>query len=166
MPVIAEENRVTELRRFGVSEALVRLASGDCVHEVFRINCLGPSYYPYHGGGTPAGPPLVPLWDDCDAVVGVWERQEGLEFIEFSIEAGGEYTSLARTEQGFWVSQFNFFYECDVALAELREAAAVVGFRFLDLFLVSREAAEQQLSTFEGYRAWLKNLVANVDREA
>src|SRR5262245_35780352 len=101
MPVVPEAQRIAELRRLGASEPLVRLSSGEVVHELFRQSCLGPPYYVYHGAGAPDGPPLVPLWDYGDAVVGVWRRPRAPEFIEFSIEAVGAYTTLARTEQGF-----------------------------------------------------------------
>jgi hypothetical protein len=167
MVAVAEDQRIAELRRLGASEALVRLSSGEAVHQMFR-SCLGPPYYVYHMAGTPAGPPLVPLWDCNDTVFGVWERPDGPEFIEFSIEAEDEheYTSLARTEQGFWATQFDVFYECDVPLDELREAAAAVGFRYLDRHLASRESAESRLATFGAHQAWLRELVAGIDRDS
>src|SRR5437660_2567633 len=121
MAAVAEDQRIAELRRLGASEPLVRLSSGDCVHPMFRNSCLGPPYYVYHGAGTPDGPPLVALWDCNDTVVGVWERPDGPEFIDFSIEADDEYRSLARSEQGFWATQFDFYYECEVPDQELRE---------------------------------------------
>ena len=163
---VAEHERTAELRRLGVSEPLIRLSCGEAVHEMFRNRCLGPPYYVYHGAGTPDGPPLIALWDCNGTVAGVWKRSDGLEFIDFSIEADDEYRSLARTEQGFWATQFDFFYECEVPLTELREAAATVEFRFLDQHLAAREAAESRLGTFEGHRAWLRELVADIDRES
>jgi hypothetical protein len=149
-----------------MSEPLIRLASGDCVHELFRHYCLGPPYYVYNMAGTPDGPPLTALWDYNDTVVGVWERPDGPEFIEFSIEADDEYTPLARTEQGFWITQFDFLYECETPLEELREAAAAVGFQFLDPHLVAREGAKSRLGTFEGHQSWLRELVAEFDRRS
>lgn len=166
MAVVPEDQRITELRRLGASEPLVRLSSGEAVHEMFRYGCLGPPYYVYHMAPTPTGPPLVPLWDCNDTVVGVWEQPDGPEFIEFSIEDDDEYTPLARTEQGFWATQFDFFYECDVPLEELREAAAAVGYRFLDQHLAAREVGASQLSTFEGHQTWLRELVAGIDWES
>jgi hypothetical protein len=166
MAAVPEDQRIAALRRLGTSEALIRLSCGEAIHELFRHSCLGPPYYVYHMAGTPAGPPPVPLWDRSDTVVGVWGRPDGPEFIEFSIEDDGEYTSLARTEQGFWATQFDFFYECEVPLEELREAAAAVGFRFLDRHLAAREAAASRLGTFKGHQAWLRELVAGIDREA
>jgi hypothetical protein len=168
MAAVAEDQRIAELRRLGASESLVRLASGDCVHEMFRDGSLGPPYYVYHMAGTPAGPPLIPLWDCNDTVLGVWERADGPEFVEFSIEREDEdeYTPLARTEQGFWATQFDFYYECDIPPEELREAAAAVGFRFLDRLVAAREAAGSRLGTFEGHWAWLRELVAGIDRES
>jgi hypothetical protein len=167
MAAVPENRRIAELRRLGVSEPLVRLASGDCVHRMFRHSCLGPPYYFYHMAGTRAGPPLAPLWDCNDTALGVWERADGPEFIEFSIEAEDEdeYTPLARTEQGFWATQFDFYYGGEIPDEEVREAAAAVGFQFLDRLVAAREAAGSQLSTFEGHQAWLRELVAGIDRE-
>jgi hypothetical protein len=130
---------------------------------MFRDACLGPPYRVYHGAGSPDGPPLVPLWEHCDSVFGVWERPDGVEFIDYDVEAPDDPRPLARTEQGFWVTRFDFHYECDVPLDELREAAAAVGFRFLDRHIAVREAAEARLGTFSGHRAWLSELVASVD---
>lgn len=165
MSAVTEEQRVAELRRFRLSEPLIRLASGDCVHPEFRDSCLGPPFFTYNGAGMPEGPMLVPLWDHGDKVVGVWERPEGLEFIEFGIEATDEYTVLARTEQGFWAVEFDFLYEFDVSLTQLRQAATAIGFRFMEKHLASREAAEERLGSFEEHDAWLRDLVAEIDRE-
>jgi hypothetical protein len=168
MAAVPEDRRIAELRRLGASESLVRLVSGDCVHRMFRHSCLGLPYYVYHMTGTPAGPPLVPLWDCNDTVLGVWERADGPEFIEFSIEAEDEdaYTALARTEQGFWATQFDFYSEGEIPDEEVREGAAAVGFRFLDRLVAARDATGNQLSTFEGHQAWLRELVAGIDRES
>ena len=168
MAAVPEDQRINELRRLGASEPLIRLSSGEVVHELFRYSCLGPPHYVYHGAGTPFGPPLIPLWDCNDTVVGVWECADGPEFIEFSIEAEDEdaYTALARTEQGFWATQFDFYYESDIPDEELRKAAAAVGFRFLDRLVAAREAAGDRLGTFEGHQAWLGELVAGIDRES
>jgi hypothetical protein len=165
MTAVPENQRIAELRRLGMSEPLIRLSSGEGLHDRFRYSCLGPPYYVYHGAGTPDGPLLVPIWDCNDTVVGVWERADGPEFIEFSIEADDEYWPLARTEQGFWATQFDFFYEADTPLGELREAAAVVGFRFLDWHLSARQEADTRLGTFQAHQAWLRDLVAGIDRE-
>jgi hypothetical protein len=128
MAAVTENQRVALLRRLGASEPLIRLSSGDLIHAVFCDACLGPPHFVYHGAGTPFGPPLAPLWDHGDTVFGAWERADGLEFIKFSIEAADEFTLLARTEQGFWATRFDFLYECDVPLKELRSGASVVGF--------------------------------------
>ena len=168
MAAVAEDLRMAELRRLGASEPLVRLASGDCVHAAFRDCCLGPPHYTYNGAPPPSGPPFVPLWDHCDTVVGVWRRQDGPEFIEYDIEADypDEYEPLARTEQGFWATRFDFLYQCDVPLEELREAAVAVGFRFLDRQLEWLAAASDRLATFDGHAGWLQELVAGIDQEA
>jgi hypothetical protein len=163
--IVPDGQRIAELRRLGMSESLVRLASGECIHEIFRYTALGPPHYVYHLARTPDGP-LIGLLDCNDTVIGLWEQPDGPEFIKFSVEAVNEFTKLARTEQGFWADQFDFFYECDVLIKELQEAAAVVGFRFLDRYLASRKGAESRLHTFEAHQVWLQQLVAGVDRES
>ncbi|WP_431508941.1 hypothetical protein [Variovorax sp. DAIF25] len=166
MAVVAQDQRMAALRELGVSEAMQRLASGDCLQEAFRGCCLGPPFYVYHGAAVPEGPALVPLWDRDSRVAAVWRQHDGLAFIEFSIEDPGAFEVLARTEQGFWASRFDFLYECDLTIETLRQAADSVGFRFLDRHLASREAAEDGLTSFAAHRSWLHALVAEIDRDA
>jgi hypothetical protein len=87
-----------------------------------------------------------------------------LEFIRFSFGFPEEYEVLARTEQGFWATQFDFLYECDAPLDELHEAASIVGFRFLDHLILACE--KTNLDTFELHRTWLRNLVLGIDEES
>jgi hypothetical protein len=166
MGVVAEGERIAWLRRLGASEPLIRLSSGELVHPLFRDACLGPPYYVYHGAHTPPGLLLVPLWDHGDSVFGVWERADGPEFITYSIEAAEEFAVVSRTEQGFWATQFDFLYECDAPLERLRDAASAVGFRFIDRLLTAREVADHRFGTFEQHKAWLRGLVADIDRES
>ncbi len=142
MAAISEEQRIPALRRLGVSETLIRLSSGELLGELFRETCLGPPYYVYHGARTPDGAELIPLWDYSDTVVGVWEKTDGIEFIDFDIEDRGGYRPLARTEQGFWATQFDFLYECETPLQELEQGAATIGFRFLEQYLSARGGRE------------------------
>jgi len=100
MAVVAQAERVVELGRLGLSEALIRLSGGERLHALFDYRCQGPPFYSYHGAGCPDGPALLPLWDSADSVTGVWVRDRRLEFIKFSIEAPAEHVVLARTEQG------------------------------------------------------------------
>ncbi|MDN6887285.1 hypothetical protein QMO14_27280 [Variovorax sp. CAN2819] len=166
MGVIAEHLRIAELQRLGASASLLQMAAGQCLHEAFRGSCLGPPWYSYHGARAPEGPTLVPLWDHGSRVCGLRETERGLEFIEFSIEDPSGLERLAGTEQGFWATRVDFLYECDLADEVLRSAAERVGFRFLERYLRSREAAEEQLGSFGAHRAWLRELVAGIDRDA
>lgn len=163
MPVVAQEERSGALRPFGLSEALIRLSSGERLHALFELQCKGPPFYCYHGAGCPDGPPLVPLWDWCDSVTGVWVRDGRLEFIRFDIEAAAEYEVLAKTEQGLWGRVFLDLYEArdDLSAEDFREAARVVGFRFLDQLVGAYESAE--LSSVEAYAAFVKELVRGID---
>ena len=98
MAAVPEDQRINELRRLGASEPLIRLSSGEVVHELFRYSCLGPPHYVYHGAGTPFGPPLIPLWDCNDTVVGVWEWWAPVEPFEAGAEGWDRPTGLAVTE--------------------------------------------------------------------
>lgn len=166
MTVIAEHLRMAQLQRLGLSQALVRLAAGDCVHEVFRGHCLGPPFRVYHGARVPEGPLLVPLWEQDGRVCGVWEVDGGLAFVEFSIELPDAFELVARTEQGFWATRFDFLVECEVSGPLLEEAACRVGFRFLERQLDAMDEAGSQLGSFLGHRSWLNELVAGIDRDA
>jgi hypothetical protein len=167
MPVVSEKRRVATLRQWGISEPLIRLSCGEVLHDQFSIICIGPPWYAYHGSvDPPDGPPLAPLWEWSERVTGVWRRDGGLEFIRFGFGCPEEYEVLARTEQGFWATQFDFLYESEAPLEELRGAASAVGFQFLDWLLASRKAAAAGLGTFEDHRAFLRVLVAGIDRES
>lgn len=163
MTVIAQDQRMAELRRLGASAPLMRLAAGECLHEAFRDGCLGPARYVDHGAKAPEGPPWIPLWGRGTRVSGARQRSGGLEFIEFSIEAPDAFDVVAGTEQGFWATRFDFLHELDMPDDVLRQAASLVGFRFLDRYLDAREAAEEQLATFSAHRQWLREMVSRID---
>jgi hypothetical protein len=166
MPVVPEAKRVGTLRKWGISEPLIRLSCGEELNELFNDSCQGPPWYVYRGSvAPPRGPALAVLWEWCESVTGVWRRKAGLEFIKFGFGWPEEYEVLARTEQGFWATQFDFLYECDASLQELQQAAAVVGFRFLNEWLADRESAAGHLGTFEEHRAWRTQLVARIDQQ-
>ena len=165
MGTISEDRRLAEMRRLGLSDPLIALSAGTLLHELFRDACLGPPFTVYHGAGAPDGPELVPLWDNNDRVTGVWERPDGMEFIRFDIESDDEYESLSRTEQGLWTTLFDFLYESDAPLNELKDAAAIVRFAYLDRYLSSREAIEGKLGSFEFHKNWLQDLAGKIDRD-
>jgi len=164
MPVVPEESRLAELRRLGVSEPLLRLSEGAVLHDAFRFWCDAPPLYSYSGAAPPDGPPFVPLWNHIDNVVGVWEREDGLEFLEYFIEQPGRYRSLARTEQGFLARLFVEFCEDDVPLEALREPARLVGFRYLDTAVAVYDQSSH--ATTEEQEAFLEKLAAHVDQLA
>ena len=167
MPVVAEDERVAALRRLGVSDPLIRLSCGEVLHDQFSISCVSPPWYVYHGSvPTPDGPPLAVLWEWSEEVSGVWRQDGRLEFIRYGFGWPDKFEVLARTEQGFWATQFDFLYESDAPLDELRAAAAAVGFRFVERHLAARAAADSRLGTFEAHEVWLRELVAGIDREA
>ena len=165
MPVVPEPERLDTLRRLGLSDPLVRLSAGEELHPVFAFRCQGPPGRAYHGAGVPDGPPLAPLWDCGDTVTGVWEQGGRPEFIGFSVEAPDEYWVLAATEQGLWATVFADLFEDrdDLAPEDFDGAARLVGFRFIGRVVYRDEAA---VSTCEGREAWLRGVVAGIDRDA
>src|SRR5262245_11976342 len=134
MPVVPEDDRITTMRGWGLSEPLIRLACGEDVHRQFRVGFQGPPWYIYRSSDRsvrpPRGPRFAPLWEFCERVIGVWQKSGGLEFIRFSFGDPQEYEVLARTEQGFWAVVFDFLYESEAPMEQLHSAAAAVGFRF------------------------------------
>lgn len=162
----SEAERIAALRRLGVSEPLVQLSSGTCLHEAFRGICVGPPTRAYPRPGASDGPVWIALWDQDAMVYAVLEDEDGLEFNRYSIERPRDIDVIARSEQGFWMHRFDFLYERDLPDDTLRQAAQAVGFRYLDRFLRERHAADAQLGTFAAHRAWLQSLIASVDSDA
>ena len=166
IPIIANHLRLARLEQLGVSAGLQALSSGECIDEVFRFQCLGPPFYACNEAGVPDGPTMVPLWDRDDRVIGIQATPEGLAFVEYNVEEPQDLSVLARTEQGFWAHQFDSLYEADESVDDLRHAADMVEFRFLDLCLSRREAVEPELETFEAHDRWLAALIAEIDQAA
>ncbi|MDC0716512.1 hypothetical protein [Nannocystis bainbridge] len=160
MPVIAEPDRLPALRRLGLSPALLRLAAGQAPHPALARCLSGPPFYLYRGAHSPPGSPLVPLWDLHDQALAVRAATDALEFLRFSIEAPAHPEHLARTEAGFWATQFDALYELDLDLDALHAAAQAVGYRHLALQLGARDAYEREDAA---HPAWLSGLVARID---
>ncbi|WP_144655175.1 hypothetical protein [Achromobacter dolens] len=166
MSVVDAGSRIDALVALGASAPLVRLASGDCVHPLLRGACLGPPFHSYHGASAPQGAPLAPLWDDGDQVYALRGTATGREFIRFSIEAPQSVDVLALTEQGFWAHRFDFLYETDAPLDDLRAAAGAVQFRHVEAYLAAREAFEDPPGHVPTHRDWLTRTIASIDRRA
>lgn len=169
MPLVPEAERTETLRKWGISQPLIRLSSGELLHEVFRFVCLGPPWAVYRGDrGPPLDEPMAPFWEDASAVEGARHGDPGLEFVRISREATGpeDVEVLATTEQGFWVHKFNLLYEGDEAIEDLREAAAGVGFVAFERFLRSRQESEETLGDQDAFERWLRDLVDAIDRGA
>jgi hypothetical protein len=73
---------------------------------------------------------------------------------------------LARTEQGLWATVFVNLYEdrSDLAPEAFREAAAAIGFGFLDRLVACYGCAD--VSTFGSHAAFVRSLVAGIDSES
>lgn len=161
--VIEQSQRIPALSRFGLSPALLQMASGKLPHPALASCSSGPPYYLYRGAAAPVGPQVLPLWDIGDQVIAVRAHASGLEYICFSIEAPDEVEQLATTEQGFWATQFDFMYELDMEIETLHAIAEAVGYRFLQRQLESRTAVESELVSSSRHDAWLSELVASID---
>lgn len=162
-PVISEDQRLRRLGELGFSAPLQRMAAGHPPHPALACCRSGPPWYAYHGARLPEGPPLIPLWDLDDRAIAVRAHADGPEFIRFSIEAPDRIDRLARTEPGFWATQFDFMYELDLPIETLFDIARALDYRYLPLQLDSRSAAEEQLDSLPRHRAWLCALVASID---
>ncbi len=134
MPVIPEHQRLIELRKHGLSESVIQISAGEAAHDFFEFRCKAPPYFVYHGAASPRGPIFIPLWECCETVTGLWEREGGLEFLGFSIEAPDEPWWLSKTEQGMLASLFVDFYQDydDLDIDGFREPARLIGFRYLE----------------------------------
>jgi hypothetical protein len=142
------------------------VARGQGAQAVLRL-LQGATWYAYHAQiGIPAGGLFAPLWERSEVAVGVRRWGGRLAFLQYSFGRPEAAALLARNEQGFWAGVFDFLYEGEAPETELRAAAVVVGFRFLDQHLSSRVAAESRLGTSAGHVGWLRQLVAGIDREA
>ncbi|WP_198529693.1 hypothetical protein [Achromobacter sp. DH1f] len=162
--MIDAATRLDALAALGASAPLVRLASGDCVHPLLRNTCLGPPFHSYHGARAPQGPALAPLWDDGGYVYALRSTATGREFIRFNIEDPQSVDVVAKTEQGFWAHRFDFLYETDAPLDDLRAAADAVQFRDFDAYLAAREEFEDLPGDFPAHRTWLAQTIAEIDQ--
>ena len=160
MPVVPEAERIATLRRWGISEPVIRLSCGERLHDLFRISCHGPPYYVYHEAEVPDGPPFAPFWEFAEGVTGVWRQGGGLEFIAFDVEGPEEYWVLAHTEQGFLAGLFFVFHQNrdDLQWADFEEPARVVGFRYLSELVAAYEQAE--IAYIDAFQ---RHFVAGVD---
>lgn len=134
--IVSKGDRLNVLRDLNLSEPVLKLASGQCIHTAFEY-CCESLYEIYHGGEGPTGLTIAPLWQHGDSVTAVDLTTQGqVRFLEFSIEGPDEYWVLATTEQGMlgqlFISLLERAYEPD-ELEEVRQAAQVVGFKHLDL---------------------------------
>jgi len=165
MNVVAESERLARLRALPLSPALQAMAEGRLPHpQLWRCHS-GTPFYVYRGAQAPAGPPLIPLWDGSDWVLGVRERSDGLEFVRFDIEAPDLAECLARTEAGLWARLFDALYEDDLALEELDAIARAVDYRHWPLQLQSRETAEPHWRSGATHAQWLQAWTAAIDAQ-
>ncbi len=137
MPQVPEDMRLDALRAFGLSPTLLALASEQWPHPAFEFPC-GHPYRCYSVPDEYWPEPFVPLWECTETVVGCRRETGGLVFLDWYLESLDPPERLARSEQGllFWL--FSYLAEWEewdseeAALGRLREAAAVVGFRYFE----------------------------------
>ena len=106
MRPVPKKDRVAELRRLGVSEPVVRLATGAVKLGVFPL--LRTPSKVYRGIDWPErGLMFAPLWEESETVTAVREKGGRTEFFAFSVEAPSSRWRLAGTEQGLLATLFN-----------------------------------------------------------
>jgi hypothetical protein len=137
MRPVDEEDRLPELRRLGLSRAVVRLAAGELRPDPF--SSFRVPYKVYRGITWDDAPLFIPLWEDGETTTAVRRKGKGLEFFAFDVEAPAEAWPLARTEQGLLATLFfrplNMWYDDPEEFGPgehrgLAVAARSVGFRF------------------------------------
>ncbi|MCI0703732.1 MAG: hypothetical protein L0241_21955 [Planctomycetia bacterium] len=138
MRPVSEYDRVAELRRLGVSNPVIRLATGALKLDVFSL--IRKPYKVYRGIEWSGKVVFVPLWERDDVTTAVREKGDGLEFFAVSVEAPSSPWRLAGTEQGLLATLFheplnNCYDEPDEYdkdyRSELKAAAKSLGFRHL-----------------------------------
>jgi len=168
MAVVPAAERVATLREWGISDPLIRLSCGESPHpQLDYFSYGGPPGYIYDresGVRPPRGSLFAPLWELNETVTGVWLRKKSLEFIKFEFARPSEYTVLAHTEQGFWATIFDFLYEMDTSVKELRVLAKLVGFQFLNRILSAYK--ETASGTYGDRRTRMRSVVADIDQES
>jgi hypothetical protein len=169
MRPVPKSDRVAKLRRLGVSDAVIRLATGAVKVSLFPL--LRTPYKVYRGIDWPArGLVFAPLWEEGDVVTAARERGGGTEFFAFSVEDPLARWRLAGSEQGLLATLFNDpvneCYDEPEGVASLRAklaaAAEAVGFRHLaDLDAVYAANYPRPGEALErAYRRFLRGLDA------
>ena len=138
MRPVPDGERLVKLRQLGVSDAVVRLASGKLKLSVFPL--LRTPWKVYRGIEWPRrGPLFVPMWESETVVTAAREKDRGIEFFAFSVESPSSRWRLAGSEQGLLAALFdqplNDCYdepeESKKRRANLTVAARTLGFRHL-----------------------------------
>ncbi len=137
------ETRIADLTRLGFSTPLLELSAGRTPHPLFQHICNDP-YYIYHGGSSPSGLQVVPIWEEGMLLTAASETRNGLQIIRFSLELPNAYWVIARSEQGLWADLFASLVDgwsrSEADPDEVEEAAKAVNFRFLEETLAFIEA--------------------------
>ena len=155
------------MKRLGLSQPFIELASQNIWHEAFEVYCKSP-YYVYHGCRVPAGNPVLPLWDSGEVVFGLREGQDCLEFLEFGIEWVDDFEIIARTEQGVLAYFFTQLFEEDLCneesdLASLDELSSTL--RFEHLSELKKECVATDRSTYENWRSFVRGFVDRIEND-
>jgi hypothetical protein len=171
MRIVDEEDRLPELRRLGLSPAMLRMAAAKKLPALFAR--LRVPYKVYRGMTWSGGPIFVPLWEKDDTTTAVRRDGDELVFFAFDVEAPSRRWSLARTEQGLLATLFfiplNLWYDDpeDAGPGEhrkLRAAAKSIGFRFFDQ--ADRVFREKYARGFDAFERAYKKLVRDIDTGA
>jgi hypothetical protein len=146
------ETRIADLARLGFSTPLLELSAGRTPHPLFQNICNDP-YYIYHGGSSPSGLRIVPIWEEGMLLTAASEIETGLQVIRFSLELPNAYWVIARSEQGLWADLFASLVDgwsrSEADPDEVAEAARAVNFRLLEETLAFIEAHRDRVNYAE-----------------
>jgi hypothetical protein len=128
------KTRILDLTRLGFSTPILELSAGRTPHPLFQ-NVCNERYYIYHGGSSPLGLQIVPIWEEGMLLTAASETESGLQIIRFSLELPNGYWLVACSEQGLWADLFASLVDGwsrpEEDLDEVKSAAKAVNFRFL-----------------------------------
>ena len=123
--------RLEQLSQWIHSKPILSLASGHLPHKAFWYRCAKVYKLAAMGDQVP-GPPLVDLWECGDSITACRMNQGVLEFVEFNVEHPEDIEVIATSEQGLLAHVFIELSEDEDDDQLLRDAAASVGYRWLE----------------------------------
>ena len=87
------DNKRTELiKKLGLNEALLRLTSGESVHDELEFRCLKIKYSLEPEDFSPSNLDVIPLWESDITITGFYlDKKESPVFIHYYVEDIDDY---------------------------------------------------------------------------